>query len=110
MADRGTFPAQNAGSDGCVDIDGGKHDIHCGVCHIFDIGGVPTISPLVVDTVEWIPLPDFTDFLTSLERTLCEAEEASGSSHSMGMPDVHQYPGLYTRLVSTSLPTRAPNV
>ncbi len=104
MADCSTCPVQSAGSDGCPDSDGGEQDAPCGVCDIFGIGGVPTISPLVVDSVDWTLL-HFTDFLASVERVICEAEQASGSLCCTGMPVGH----LYTRLVSTSLPTRAPN-
>ena len=105
----GTCPTEKCGSEERPCPEDEQPASPCGVCDFLEIGGVPTITPLAVDAADWVALQDFTDFLASAERLLCQTCAVASISFSAGRQDGYLCPSLYTRLVSTSLPTRAPN-
>lgn len=109
MVECGSCPVQDCGSDGCSDPDHEERDTPCGVCEFLQIGGVPTLAPLSVDATDWVAVDGFAEFLAHTEWTRCEAEDAASRPFNMGSVDGRLCPSLYTLLVSTSLPTRAPN-
>ena len=109
LVECGTCPTENCESDECPLPEDELPDSPCGVCDFLEIGGAPTISPLAVDAVDLVALQDFTEFLASAERSLCQTCAVAGTSFSAGRQDGYLCPSLYTHLVSTSLPTRAPN-
>jgi hypothetical protein len=100
-------PVQDCDSGGCPDSDSGEGESPCGVCDFLEIGGAPTITAPVFGAVDWFSVPDFNDFLMAVERARCYAGELSSKLRRASVG--HQGPSLYTRLVSTSLPTRGPN-
>lgn len=109
MVECGSCPVQDCGSDDCPDPDHEERDTPCGVCEFLQIGGVPTLAPFSVDAIDWVAVDGFAEFLAHTEWTQCEAEDAASRPFKMGSFDGRLCPSLYTRLVSTSLPTRAPN-